>query len=397
MRSCEARLANQQFPTFIHQIEPQTLRWLALEGLRGLAVFLVFVVHYTSFLQPHMTRDVRLLEITAAFARAGQSGVDLFFLLSGLLIYRSCIQENFDARKYARRRLVRIYPTFLFVLALYICTMLTFRFTSKLPGPAGRDVLYIFSNLLLLPGLFPIVPIITVAWSLSYELLYYIAMPVLRMTLRLDRWTSLQRAFLAFAAASSMIVSGMLGFGPNFAMIMFPAGIIVYEIRTGFGAARFSIPARHLTDFLVLALVMLALLYCGIAEFQLWPCIGVLHQNALQEIVVAITFSLLVYRCLFERAAAYSVFSWRPLRWLGKISYSFYLFHGFVLHACFQCLNELLPNCQFGLIGYLLLLTPVLLASIALTWPLFAFVERPFSLAEPTNLAVKPADRAFGL
>jgi len=325
--------------------------------------------------------------MAAAVARAGQSGVDLFFVLSGLLIYRSCIQEKFDARKYAKRRLARIYPTFLAVFALYICTMLAFRSTSKFQGSAGHNVLYILSNLLLLPGLFPIVPIITVAWSLSYELFYYVAMPVFRMTLRLDEWTSLQRAFLAFASASSIIVSGVLGFGPNFAMIMFPAGIILYEIGTSFGASSPPAPASRLTDFLVLAFVMLALLYSGFAEFQFWPYLGVL-RHALQKIVVGVAFSLLVYRCLFERAAAYSVFSWHPLRWLGKISYSFYLLHGFVLHACFRFLNVLSPNRQFGAIDYLLLLTPCLLASVALTWPLFAFVEKPFSLAEPTKRGI---------
>jgi peptidoglycan/LPS O-acetylase OafA/YrhL len=331
-----------------------------------------------------MVRHARALEMAAVAATAGQSGVDLFFVLSGLLIYRICIQESFKAREYTRRRLVRIYPTFFFVLALYICIMLAYPFTSKFPGPARDSVPYILSNLLLLPGLCPILPIITVAWSLSYELAYYIAMPFLRLTLRINRWSSIQRSLMAVTAVTWMIVAGTFGFGMNLHIIMFPAGIIVYELSSGFGAYTPSAAGGRWMDFLILALVISILFAFGFAEAGIWHIanLGVLYQRVIDYIALAMAFSLLVYRCLSKRALAYSIFSWYPLRWLGKISYSFYLFHGLILHGCFRALNAALPNYQVGLIGYLLLLPSLLLVAVVSTWPLFVFVESPFSLVE---------------
>jgi hypothetical protein len=52
-----------------------------MEGLRGIAVFLVFLVHYVSQVSPWTPSDVRV--IGAAIHTIGATGVDLFFVLSG--------------------------------------------------------------------------------------------------------------------------------------------------------------------------------------------------------------------------------------------------------------------------------------------------------------------------
>jgi peptidoglycan/LPS O-acetylase OafA/YrhL len=284
---------------------------------------------------------------------------------------------------------MRIYPTFLVVLSLSLCAMLLFPSASKLSGCAAHDAFYIMGNVLLLPGVFSIIPIVTVSWSLSYEMLFYLVMPALRLTLRLDRWLPRQRVILAIVLATAMIVSGMMGLGPNYAMIMFPAGMILYECGDRFGATRLPGRDSRCVDFLALALVSATLFAISFGEemIGLKTYIGIHHQNAVNKIGLALTFSLLVYRCLFNRNAAYSIFSWRPLRWLGNISYSFYLFHGFVLHGLFRSLNALLPNYQVGLMGYLLLLPPSLFVTVVLTWPLFAYVEKPTSLTQAPAFA----------
>ena len=69
---------------------------------------------------------------------------------------------------YAKRRVQRIYPVFLVVFAIYIMLSFIFPSESKLPEGYVEIVKYILQNLLLLPGVFNIEPLITVAWSLSY-------------------------------------------------------------------------------------------------------------------------------------------------------------------------------------------------------------------------------------
>jgi peptidoglycan/LPS O-acetylase OafA/YrhL len=193
---------------------------------------------------------------------------------------------------------------------------------------------------------------------------------------------------MAVTAATSMIVAGTLGFGPNLHMIMFPAGIVVYELGSRFGASAACAAGSRWMDVLSLSLVSFTLFAFGLEEAQIWHIanLGALYQRVIEYLALAIAFSLLVYRCLFKQSAAYSIFSWYPLRGLGKISYSFYLLHGLILQGCFRTLNAVRPNYQLGLIGYLLLLLSLLLVAVVLTWPLFVFVESPFSLVELSTI-----------
>ena len=58
-----------------------------MEGLRGFAVFLVFLVHYVTLVKPWVTANPILLDFSSKLHSIGNAGVDLFFVLSGYLIY----------------------------------------------------------------------------------------------------------------------------------------------------------------------------------------------------------------------------------------------------------------------------------------------------------------------
>jgi peptidoglycan/LPS O-acetylase OafA/YrhL len=76
---------------------------------------------------------------------------------------------------------------------------------------------------------------------------------------------------------------------------------------------------------------------------------------------------------------AKSVFSWTPIRWMGNISYSYYLIHGLTLKALARVLRTMFPPeaDAFFFVALLFL-------SLATTWTtatiLFVFVERKYSL-----------------
>src|SRR5262249_19827334 len=48
---------------------------------------------------------------------------------------------------------------------------------NKIPPESERAALYVLANVSMLPGVLPINPIITVAWSLSYEMFFYLLLP----------------------------------------------------------------------------------------------------------------------------------------------------------------------------------------------------------------------------
>ena len=60
-----------------------------MEGLRGFAVFLVFLVHYVTLVKPWMVHGSALDLFGNLLRSIGSTGVDLFFVLSGYLIYGS--------------------------------------------------------------------------------------------------------------------------------------------------------------------------------------------------------------------------------------------------------------------------------------------------------------------
>ena len=109
----------------------------------------------------------------------GNVGVDLFFVLSGYLIYGSLINRDQSIVKYFRRRIERIYPTFSVVLSVYLLATFVSPEKGKIPMGFWEGIAYICENYLLLPGMFRIEPLITVAWSLSYEFFFYLAIPLM--------------------------------------------------------------------------------------------------------------------------------------------------------------------------------------------------------------------------
>src|SRR5438309_10986860 len=76
-----------------------------MEGLRGLAVSLVFLVHYVGLVRPWLESHQVLNAVATAMHTIGNTGVDLFFVLSGYLIYGSLMSEPQPFGNFIRRRL----------------------------------------------------------------------------------------------------------------------------------------------------------------------------------------------------------------------------------------------------------------------------------------------------
>src|SRR3989344_8879805 len=77
----------------------------SMEGLRGFAVFLVFLVHFVTLSSPWLSPQSLLSPIADAVHSIGNAGVDLFFVLSGYLIYGSLIERKQVFLPYLKRRL----------------------------------------------------------------------------------------------------------------------------------------------------------------------------------------------------------------------------------------------------------------------------------------------------
>ena len=341
-----------------------------MEGLRGFAVFLVFIVHYTTQVQPWIS-TASLRQFSQALHAIGNNGVDLFFVLSGYLIYGSLMARPQPFPAFMARRIRRIYPAFTVVFLAYVALSFLMPGQGKLPAAAGPALGYLAANFLLLPGLFPIEPLITVAWSLSYEMCYYLAIPllvvVLRLTQRRVRW---RVCFFGVVAVAGLLLAATVG-GPV-RLLMFVAGILLYEAQQSGALNAISDARSGAIGLLALVLGMLAMLL---------PIPGP-PGSAAKVAILSCAFFLLCQGC-FRKASLPlpGLFAWLPLRWLGNMSYSYYLLHGLALKAAFMALAIVLPTSagRDALVfwGWL----PVMFAlTLVPTTALFLAIERPLSL-----------------
>lgn len=360
--------------------DPGNSRWLAMEGLRGLAVLLVFVVHYTSLMADHGGAPGAHRWWMTALHEMGNTGVDLFFVLSGFLIYRAVIARPIDHRTYAARRVERIYPVFLAVLALYLVLSLAMPGSSKIPADPLAAAGYIAANALLLPGILPIEPIITVAWSLSYEAFYYVLIPVMAAALGMRGWSPGQRLALFLGIVAAASAAHLVVAVPLYRLVMFVGGIALYEIAVGM---RVTARASLWADVLALAGAAVAIACFTLLGHSRWMIdetpLGALPAFSKFPLIAA-AFGFLVYRCLFASGPAERLFSRSPLRWLGNMSYSYYLMHSLGLHAFFLVLKKTGPAFDVGPGVYVAFLPAAFAASVLASLPVYLWVERPFSL-----------------
>ncbi len=334
----------------------------SMEGLRGVAVFLVFWVHYSTLIKPWLA-DLSL-EISEFIHSFGNLGVDLFFVLSGYLIYGTIISKaGFEPLKYAYRRVQRIHPTFLCVLMVYLLLSFLFPEESKLPELIEDRVIYILQNVLLLPGLFDIEPIITVAWSLSYEAFYYLFVPCVIFGLRLKKWSPQWRV------AFWMIVAG-IGFGLfpvvgiPLRLLMFVSGILLFELHRNL---KVSISGGG-----TIALIVALLLFGTRSLFAL--------NLTLSLLAIFILFLMLCLSAFDQKSFSYRWLIFSPLRWLGNMSYSYYLIHGLSLKFGFLLFAYAIPGERVIEGIYYWLWIPLFAFTLLASFTLFVLIERPMSL-----------------
>lgn len=340
----------------------QALR--SMEGLRGLAVFLVFLVHYLTLVEPWI-EDLEVMSARAATIRdLGNVGVDLFFVLSGYLIYGSLVTKRQAFWPYLRRRIERLYPTFTLVFVLYLGLSFAFPENSKLPPDLWDSVRYVCENYLLLPGIFAIKPMISVAWSLSYEMLFYLAVPTFIVLLGLRQWSRMPRVILLVGLATLVWLYPAL-FGGHVRLIMFVAGMLLFElVRIGAGKYRDA-----------LGLVGLAF---TLGHVSVFAALGI--YGPLRYLILGIAFVLLCLACFSADGVCRRIFSWTPMRWLGNISYSFYLIHGLALNFFFLLLHDLVPPEGDAAAVFWLSFPLGFAVAFLVSASLFFVVERPCSL-----------------
>lgn len=326
-----------------------------------------------TLLEPWLDRNSRVFDFALDLHGFCNSGVDLFFVISGFLIYGALIKSRRPFAPYMLRRIQRIYPTATVVLGIYLAASVAFPERSKLPEDG--TLLLVIQNALLLPGLFPIEAINPVSWSLSYEMAFYAALPFIIQALRLRRLGTGAR-IATLVALCVGIWSLCAWFGGPIRFVGFAAGMLVREMLS-------SIPAKSLRKGEAPAIFLSGAILACVWEIRADPeLVAVLHPwgGPIRFALLALGFMLLMMISLTPETAFSKMLSARPLRALGNISYSYYLIHGMALHAALLAFSRLAPPEQTWTHEFFLLMPLFFISTLPVALALFLTIERPFSL-----------------
>jgi peptidoglycan/LPS O-acetylase OafA/YrhL len=313
------------------------------ESLRALAAVMVVVHHAGTLAGP--VRAGHLHTLSAVM----DGGVAVFFVISGFLIYRPFVAAHLDgrqaqpARAFWWRRVLRIVPAYWVVL-----TAFWLLWSYDLGGDWWRYYLFlqIYSKSTALGG-------VVQAWSLCTEITFYLLVPfwagaVGRLVARAGRVE--RRASVELAACGVLFVAGFASRaafdhwwpqdrGLGFLWLptnldLFAAGMALAVVSAR--AARSPELARRLDRLVVrpeLWWVPAGALFAwyayrvGPAPFETGYA-GFFWQR--RQFVLALFTVLLLVPAVFgdqQRGLVRRLWSWRPLAWVGGVSYGLYLWH----------------------------------------------------------------------
>ncbi|WP_321905364.1 acyltransferase family protein [Paraburkholderia tropica] len=145
-------------------------RHTRLQGLQHLRFFAAFAVLIHHMLEEAAGSPLAVVSPTAM--RVGACGVDIFFVISGLVMWHTTggFSAQTSARRFFSRRLTRVFPSYWACVAIMVVLAgsgLAFKHLEL--GTVG-----IVESLLLLPPTTSTGLILSVAWTLVYELYFYL-------------------------------------------------------------------------------------------------------------------------------------------------------------------------------------------------------------------------------
>jgi peptidoglycan/LPS O-acetylase OafA/YrhL len=304
-----------------------------LDGMRGVAILLVLIRHL-----PEATRGATPSAFdrpVAKVAESGWIGVDLFFVLSGMLITGILLDTKGSAgywpRFYARRAL-RIFPLyFAFLAALLVLAPVLYASdtsgVSELRHGEAWFALFLANGWTAARhGANANIFGTGIVWSLSVEEQFYLLWPAIVLLLSRQRLATFCIALVVFATALRVV---MLGAGVNYLVVYeaTPAhcdalaigALIAIALRDEAWRQRLLAYAGPASIVLIVVLVVIGLDLRGLDFSQ--PGVLVLAVTPIAMLMASLVAQGfrggIVARC--------ASVSW--LRWLGRYSYAIYLIH----------------------------------------------------------------------
>ncbi|WGE10406.1 acyltransferase family protein [Glaesserella parasuis] len=366
-----------------------------VDGLRALAVLSVFIYH-----------------LNENWLTGGFLGVDIFFVISGFLITRiittEMVEGKFEFKTFYNRRIKRIYP--IFILTLFIASIFSSLVFIRSEGELLRKTIELavgfVSNFYLShrQGYFDLAanenPILHI-WSLAVEEQYYILFPIIlyflyKKTQKSNIFMKVVIGLFVFFVLSSFLPKAVyesIGLYNSYYLsnLRFPELLI--------GSFLALLPSSTLSNTknnVLSVFSLLGLMLCLVFYHKYLP----LLPGVILLLPCALT-ALLIYSMQSKGIVNY-IFSSKPMVFIGKISYSLYLFHWLFIALTHYITGQkyfetnaiiliVVLTFIFSIASYYLLEQPIRKSKLSFKQSLIYIYIIPSIILIGYNLLLKPA------
>lgn len=324
-------------------------RLIRIDGLRGLAIIGVIAVHSVGF-------------------GVGQFGVQLFFLISGFILTYVASKGIFFPTNFFIKRFFRLAP--LFYTVLIICYLIGFNNLLEDDVPMQTlDTANLVWHMSFLHGLHPdyLRSIISIFWSLTPEVVFYLFFPLLFLLSGKNLVKCLVVALIVapFAAPIARLIFGDTGTvviwiskSPIVNMYLFVFGMLVYKYPDFFKKNAWKYIA-----FVAAALFLMNEIGHGIRVANNISRVFFVNYN---YGYVLLSFPFLVYSDVF---LAKIIFDNPLITLIGKISYSAFLLHSLAIVA--------VKNNSFIHVPLMIEFALTMIITIFICYLSYTYIEQP--------------------
>ncbi|MHC2384351.1 acyltransferase family protein [Bradyrhizobium liaoningense] len=298
------------------------VNWLpAIDGLRAVAIIAVLIHHAnTAALQ-----DWAL----------GNAGVALFFSISGFLAYFVLWKDDQRLGKinynyFLLRRILRIWPAYIAVITLAVCLA-----TPEQRAATSQIPLFTFTaNWHQAAMMKPALSTLGVLWSIAVEEQFYLLAPFMYLALRSRQWLAFSTAIIVMSNAGRLIYITYFASSAPYTGLYFITYSYADIFLGGALAAKWFTEGGTLSKTVQCWLSITAAAVI-IATLRFWgPIVWAPYSpwTLLPYPLLAVAGPLLLVSvAISSETFLGAVLASKPLRFIGRLSYSLYLLHVLII------------------------------------------------------------------
>ena len=335
----------------------------SIDGLRGFLAVSVFM-HHAAIWYGYFQTGIWEAPQSNFFNLLGQASVSLFFMISAFLFVSKLLDakdRGFNWKNFFASRMYRLMPLYYFsVAAMVLILLITAGWQLHVPFPKFLESVlnWLLFTINKTPNInkSELTSLVNagVVWSLPYEWLLYFSLPFVSLMILRKKpgivTLIISAAFIiAFVAVHSIRLSYILPF---------VAGSIA-PLLSKYTKVSAILKAPY-ADIIVLACLPLLLLFHSAG-------------NGFALLLLTIIFTLVALGC-----SVFGILRNSTLKFLGEISYSTYLLHGFVLFITYYFVIGFEKMKTFSPAAYCNIIFLIAPLVVILSFLTFYFIERPF-------------------